>query len=91
MGFDFAYAIALAKLTACAVSSALVDDPRAAGQRMLGFDFSSFDCRTQRDSAHPELIRSFRKGEPTVGGATFVRGDAMMAARRLRMRCRVAW
>src|SRR5215469_12841419 len=63
---------------------ATIENPRAVGQWMLGFNLPSFDGQTECDTAHAQVSRRFGETQPTFGFALLfaVPGVTVVAAQR---------
>jgi len=63
---------------------ATIQNPRAVGQWMLGFNLPSFDGQTERDTTHAQVSRCFGETQPTFGFALLfaITGDTVVAAQR---------
>src|SRR5215469_189450 len=63
---------------------ATIQNPRAVGQWMLGFNLPSFDGQKERDATHPQKSRCFGETQPTFGFALLfaITTDNVVAAQR---------
>jgi len=73
-----------AKNCASGFQPATIENPRAIGQGVLGFNLPSFDGQTKRDTNHAQVNRDLGETQPTFCFALLlaITGDTVVAAQR---------